>query len=228
MINGNIKQAGNTIRLYAQLIDPETEEVFKSFQIEGGHKEENIFHLIDSLSTIVKNFLIISELEKEIPVYYKQLVSTNSPDAYRYFVQGRNEYAKWDYLTAINWFSKALAIDSNFIQAINSTSLAYGNQFEHETMYSSAFESLYLYDLAKKWCLKAYEKMDQMTIQQKISTNWIYANYFGTPNDKNKYLRQLIESDDQSVTAYFNLGNFITAYFSMTRQFLNMRKRLNL
>jgi len=228
MINGNIKQAGNTIRLYAQLIDPETEEVLKSFQTEGGYKEENIFHLIDSLSIIVKNFLIISELEKEIPVYYKQLVSTNSPDAYRYFVQGRNEYAKWDYLTAINWFSKALSIDSNFIQAITSTSLAYGNQFEHETMYSSAYESLYLYDLAKKWCLKAYEKMDQMTIQQKISTNWIYANYFGTPNDKIKYLRQLTESDDQTVTAYFNLGNSYNSLFQYDKAIPEYEKVLEI
>ena len=228
MINGNIKQAGNTIRLYAQLIDPETEEVLKSFQIEGGSKEENIFHLIDSLSIIVKNFLIISELEKEIPVYYKQLVSTNSPDAYRYFVQGRNEYAKWDYLTAINWFSKALSIDSNFIQAITSTSLAYGNQFEHETMYSSAYESLYLYDLAKKWCLKAYEKMDQMTIQQKISTNWIYANYFGTPNDKIKYLKQLTESDDQTVTAYFNLGNSYNSLFQYDKAIPEYEKVLEI
>ena len=228
MINGNIKQAGNTIRLYAQLIDPETEEVLKSFQTEGGYKEENIFHLIDSLSIIVKNFLIISELEKEIPVYYKQLVSTNSPDAYRYFVQGRNEYAKWDYLTAINWFSKALSIDSNFIQAITSTSLAYGNQFEHETMYSSAYESLYLYDLAKKWCLKAYEKMDQMTIQQKISTNWIYANYFGTPNDKIKYLKQLTESDDQTVTAYFNLGNSYNSLFQYDKAIPEYEKVLEI
>ena len=228
LINGNIKQAGNTIRISAQLIDPETDEVFKSFQIEGVYKEETIFHLIDSLSMIVKNFLIISELEKEIPVYYKQLVSTNSPDAYRYFVEGKNEYAKWDYLTAISWFSKALAIDSNFIQAINSTSLAYGNQFEHETMYSSAFESLYLFDLAKKWCLKAYEKMDQMTIQQKISTNWIYANYFGTPNDKIKYLKQLIESDDQSVNAYFNLGNSYNSLFQYDKAIPEYEKALEI
>jgi len=228
MINGNIKQSGNTMRLYAQLIDPETEEVFKSFQIEGGDKEENIFHMIDSLSIIVKNFLLISELGKEIPDYYKQLVSTNSPDAYRYYLQGRNDYAKWDYLTAIDMFSKALAIDSNFIQAITLTSMAYGNQFEFETMYSSAFESLYLYDLAKKWCLKAHEKMNQMTIQQKISTNWLYSNYFGTPNDKIKYLRQLIESDAQAVSAYFNLGNSYNSLFQYDKAIPEFEKALEI
>lgn len=228
MINGNIKQAGDKVRLYAQLIDPETEEVYKSFRVEGGYREENIFLLIDSLSATVRNFLIISELEKEIPVYYRQLVSTSSPEAYRYFVEGRNEFAKWDYLTAISLFSNALTVDSGFIQAITSTSLAYGNQFEHESMYSSAFECLYLYDKAKKWCLKAYGKLDQMTVQQKNNTNWIYANYFGTPSDKIKYLRQLIESDDQAVTGYFNLGNSYNSLFQYDKAITEYKKALEI
>jgi tetratricopeptide (TPR) repeat protein len=207
LIYGSIKQAGSIIRLYTQLIDPETEEVFKSFQIEGLYREENIFHLIDSLSVIVRNFLIISELEKEIPEIYRLSGTTNSPEAYRYFIQGRNEYMKEDYLAGINWFSKAIAIDSNFFQAMISTSLAYNNQYEYETWFSSVYDKLYLYEEAKKWCLRAYGKMDQMTIQQKINTQWLYARFFETKNEEIKYLKQLIESDDQWVTAYFNLGN---------------------
>ena len=42
-IYGNIKRAGNTLRLYAQLIDSKSAEVFKSFQIEGTNEEEKIF-----------------------------------------------------------------------------------------------------------------------------------------------------------------------------------------
>ena len=121
---GSIKQAGNISRLYAQIIDPETEEVYRSFQIEGLYREENIFLLIDSLSAMVKDFIIMSELEKSIPSYYRSLVSTRSPEAYRYFVFGRNEYSKQDFLSAISWFSKAIDIDSNFYQPIIMTSLA--------------------------------------------------------------------------------------------------------
>ena len=65
-IYGSIKQAGAIIRLNAQLIDSKTEEVFKSFQIEGPSREEKIFQIIDSLSMMVKNFLIISKLRKEV------------------------------------------------------------------------------------------------------------------------------------------------------------------
>jgi tetratricopeptide (TPR) repeat protein len=213
MINGNIKQAGDKVRLYAQLIDPGTEEVYKSFHVEGGYMEENIFLLIDSLSGIVRNFLIISELEKELPVSYRPSVTTDSPDAYRYYVRGRNYFANWNFLQAIDCYTKALAIDSGFITAITAISISYGNQFEIEFMYSSAYESLYLYDLAKEWCLLAREKTDQMTGEQKININWIYAAYSGSPNDEIKYLKQLIESDDMSPNVYTNLGSAYNKLF---------------
>jgi tetratricopeptide (TPR) repeat protein len=58
----------------------------------------------------------------------------------------------------------------------------------------------------------AYEKPDQMPVHQQINTNWIYAHAFGTPNDSIKYLKQLIEFDDQMATAYFNVGG---CYFDL-------------
>jgi tetratricopeptide (TPR) repeat protein len=207
LIYGSIKKAASTIRLNSQLIDPRTMEVFKSFQIESLYKEENIFHLIDSLSVMVRNFLVISELERGIHKIYKLSGMTNSPKAYRYFIQGRNEYMKENYMASINSFSKAIACDSNFFQAIISTSLAYNNQYEYETWFSSVYDKLYLYEEAKKWCLRAYRKMDKMNMQQKITTQWIYARLFETKYEEIMYLEQLIESDDQLVTAYFNLGN---------------------
>lgn len=207
LIYGSIKQAASTIRLNSQLIDPGTNEVFKSFQIDGLDKEGSIFHLIDSLSIIVRNFLIISELEKGIHKIYKIYRITNSPEAFRYFIQGRNEFMKEDYMSSINFYSKALACDSNFFQAMISMSLAYNNQYEYETWFSSVYDKLYLYEEAKKWCLRAYWKMDHMNNQQKITIQWLYARLFETKYEEIKYLKQLIESDDQYVTAYFNLGN---------------------
>jgi hypothetical protein len=52
----------------------------------------------------------------------------------------------------------------------------------------------------------AYEKSDQMPVHQQINTNWIYAHALGTPNDRIKYLKHLIELDDQMATAHFNVG----------------------
>ncbi len=64
-IYGSIKQSGNTVRLNAQLIESNRDEAFKSFQIDG--TTDKILKMIDSLSVMVKNTLIISNLEKESP-----------------------------------------------------------------------------------------------------------------------------------------------------------------
>ena len=60
---------GTIVRVNAQLIDSKTEEVYKSFQKDGS--SDKILNIIDSLSVAVKNFLIISKLEKEAHFEYK-------------------------------------------------------------------------------------------------------------------------------------------------------------
>jgi len=195
-VYGNIKQAGNILRLYAQLIDSKTQEVYKSFQIEAPSNDEIIFNLVDSLSVMVRNFLVISDLETEVGLHDRQQVSTSSPEAYKAFINGRNEFMKRDYPAARNYLMKAISIDSNFVHAINVLALSYGNQNNWEQ--------------AKKWNLKSYAKRDQMSLQQKINTNRVHALYFETPSQEITYLRQLVEYDDQDPIAYFNLGNAYT------------------
>ncbi len=191
-IYGSINQAGSVIRVNAQLIDSKTEEVFKSFQIEGSAKEENIFQVIDSISERVKNFLLISKLEQGTRSDYQTFASTNSSEAYRYFIYGMNAYYKRDFPTAVKLYSQAIAIDSNFTFAYINLSYAYFN--------------LRSYEQAKKWCLRIYEKESQMSMQQKIWTNRAYALFFETPYEEIKYVRQLQEIDDQLPLNYYSLG----------------------
>jgi tetratricopeptide (TPR) repeat protein len=212
-IYGNINQVGKIIRLNAQIIDTKTKESFKSFQLDG--TTENILLTIDSLSVMIKNFLIISELGKELPSYFKNYAyNTSSPEAFRYFILGRNEFMKQDFQTAINWLSQAIAVDSNFIHAIVQLSLAYGN--------------VNLYDQAKKWCIKAYEKRDQMSVQQKIKSNWVHARYFETPLEEIKCLKQLLDFDDQNPIAYFNLGNSYTELYQYDNAIPEYEKALEI
>jgi tetratricopeptide (TPR) repeat protein/TolB-like protein len=191
-IYGGINQAGSKMRLNAQLIDSKTKEILKSFQVEGPAKEENIFHIIDSLSMMVSNFLIISKIGKEVNPEMRHLASTSSPEAYRYFIYGSNAFMKRDYPNAIKLFSQAIAIDSNFTFATLSLAVANGNQGSYEE--------------AKKWCLKAYKNKDQMPMWQKVWINWVYAIFLETPQEEIKYLKQLKEIDDQYSNPYSNLG----------------------
>jgi tetratricopeptide (TPR) repeat protein len=190
-IYGTIKQAGSRIRLNTQLIDSKTEEIIKSFEIDGPAKEEMIFQIVDSLRRMVKNFLIITEIGKELSLDYHGEISTNSPEAYRYFIYGQKAFLKRDNSTAMKMYSQALAIDSNHVWAAIMLPFTYRNQG--------------LYDQAKKWCLKVYKKKNQMTIQQKIFTNYLYAIFFETIYEAIKYDMQLLELDDQWPINYYGL-----------------------
>ena len=191
-IYGTIKQAGPKIRLNAQLIDSKTEEVLKSFLIEGLTKEGNIFPLIDSLSYLLKDFLMLSKLIKESPAGIQIYAHTTSPEAYRFFIYGNNAVMKGDNTTAIKMFSQAVAIDSSFIAAAIFLSVRYF----YEGTYSEA----------KRWCLKVYNKRDQLPKQYQIMSNWVYALLFETPQEVIKYLKEAKEFDDQLPTVYYLLG----------------------
>ena len=199
-IYGNISKAGATIRLNAQLVDSKTKEVFKSFKIDG--TSEKILVMIDSLSVMIKNSLIISKLEKQYSSGYGNITLINSPEAYRYYLQGARASNKTDFPTARYYYLKALEIDSNLVAAIMNIAITYLNEYNES-----------LYKEGKAWCLRWYKKQDLITdMSAKIWGNCIYAYYFETPNDRIRYLRQLKDIDDQNPNVYFNTGD---AYFEL-------------
>jgi tetratricopeptide (TPR) repeat protein/TolB-like protein len=189
-IHGSIKQAGQIVRLNAQLINSASEDIYKSFQIEG--EGNNILHLTDSLSGMVKNFLIISKLIKDLPVSQWIFPSTNSSEAFKYYLLGESARSKRDYPEARKMFSQALAIDSNFHLMTLLLSAACLNEG--------------LYEEAKEWSIKAYSRRDKMSARTRILTEDNHASFFGTPYDQLKYLRQYLEIDDQFPGTYYDIG----------------------
>ena len=196
-IYGSINQSVETIRINSQLTDSKTGEVIKSFQIEGPSRKDLIFNIIDSLAMKVNDFLVISKLKME-NIKLQELVFTKSPDAYRYFIYGQSAFAKRDYPSAINMFTQAIAIDSNYTYSELHIAWAYLNQG--------------FYEEGKKWCLRVYEKRNRMSIQQMLYTNFVYAVCFETPHERIKYLKQLLEIDDKLPHAYYDLG---FSYFNL-------------
>jgi tetratricopeptide (TPR) repeat protein len=197
VIYGSINKAGSTLRLNAQLIDSKTEETLKSFQIEGIASENEIFQIIDSLSFLLRNYLLISKIENELgkettnDILLKR--TTNSPETYRYFIYGMNAFIKkLDMTSARNWYLRSLSVDSNFTLASFWILGTYYNQG--------------LNDEAKKWCLKLYKKRDQMPLMYQLLVNDSYALLFETPYEGIKYLRQILEIDDQQPMISYLIG----------------------
>jgi AraC-like DNA-binding protein/tetratricopeptide (TPR) repeat protein len=189
-IIGSINKEGALIRVNAQLIDSRTEEVFKSFQIDG--QDVKILPMIDTLSRKINDYLIISKLKKNLSPDFQQYVSSNSPEAFTYFLYGNIAYNKHDWFKAIEFFLQAVAIDSSFDYAT--------------IRLASAYWAKGLYKEGKKWCLKVYERKDQMPLQLRLWTERTYSLYFETPYEEIKCLRKLLEIDDQAPYTYYGIG----------------------
>jgi tetratricopeptide (TPR) repeat protein/AraC-like DNA-binding protein len=189
---GNIVRAGPTLRVNAQLINTKTKEIIKSFQIEGTAKEDFIFQFIDSLSVQLKNYLLITVLEKKLLPDERRLTSTKSPEAYRDYVKGLKAFLRRDFSGAIEFYSRALALDSNFTMAASDMSYAYAY--------------LGRLDQQRKWSLWLYNKRNMMPPLQKIFVEFSHANIFGTPYEALTCLRRLQDYDDKGVNFHFLIG----------------------
>jgi AraC-like DNA-binding protein/tetratricopeptide (TPR) repeat protein len=191
-IDGSIRKAGNKVKLNAEIVDPNTEEVLKSFEITTPAKEDINYEFIDSLRKKVTDYLLISELITHNP-WLKNLprVSTNSPEALKYYIYGYRAYYKADWITARNWFLKALSVDSNYFDAMSRVYYTYNNQG--------------LMDQGLPWLIKLHEKSDEMPALNHLYSNWAYAVIFESPESRIKYLRQLQEIDDPG-NYYYLIG----------------------
>ncbi len=197
LVTGSINHSGSIIRVNTQLIHSETGDIFRSMQVEGD--SGNILQLVDSLSVQIRDFLLMLKLTNGESRDYQGIeISTQSPEAYKYVKEGEKAMERDDYTYAIEMFSLALSADSTFVYpAVNISWICFlqGN-----------------YEEAKEWCLKAYAKKNQMSLQQKIYTDIVHAYLFKTPYEAIKYLRQLREIDDQAPSSYYYTGD---SYFEL-------------
>jgi len=190
-IDGSIARAGSLIRLNAKLVDSETGEVFKSFQIEG--TKDNIFTIADSLSRLVNDYLIISVLKKQMTPEFRQYIgTTNAASAVRYYIKGKEAFYKRDYAFARELFRNALEVDTGFIQATGYLAIAYMNEGYYED--------------ARKLCIEAYERKEQVNRRTQYLIDWLYANYFHGPAEALKPLRQLLKMDEQQAFIHYLAG----------------------
>jgi TolB-like protein/Tfp pilus assembly protein PilF len=213
IIMGSILKEESKIRINASLIDAKTEAVFKSFILNG--IAENIISLTDSLSAMVQDYLIMSNLLKEdTPEDQKYMPVSISPQAYKIYLEGEN--AAWDgyYAASEDMFQQAIAIDSNFAFPFIAITWSYYNQGSYEE--------------AKKWCIKACEKKNLMSKPHKIETDVLYALCFETLNEVVGHLKQELELDDQQPVTQGDLGDTYYKLFQYDKAIPYLEKALEI
>jgi tetratricopeptide (TPR) repeat protein len=189
-VYGSINQAGGNIRISAQLMDSKTQEIFKSFQIDGEFSK--ILGITDSLSSLIKSYLIISSLKKELTTDVGADMPT-SVEAFKSFILGYKAFINYDHQSAVKWFLQAIKMDSSYYPSYVWLSISYANQGQ--------------YDKAEEWARTVYDKRDLLSFEMKIWVNWLSAKYIEKSIvEEIKYGKQLEELNDQVPITHWLVG----------------------
>jgi len=191
-ILGKIMRAGKRIRIIAQLVDANTEEIYKTYQADCTN-EEAIFAVSDSLGTIIKNYLEIKKYSENIhSPGASSSVATNSPEAFGYYIHAYESLEKMDARTTLELLQKAIETDPDFIDAYVFLSLY--------------LTSLQQYKQAEAVLDRAYVKRDQISVREKLFLDFLHAYHHETPYEEIMYLREILEMDEMNVNYWFFLG----------------------
>jgi TolB-like protein len=116
MLLGNVLQVEPEIILTSQLVDVGSGKIAASQRITG-ETGEKIFSMVDKLTVEIKKDLSLPTVAQQEPDPLVADVTTHSPEAYRYYLEGFNYLQKFNDLEAEKSFRKALEIDSTFAMA---------------------------------------------------------------------------------------------------------------
>ncbi|MBW1863881.1 MAG: protein kinase, partial [Deltaproteobacteria bacterium] len=151
---GSFAKAGESIRINVTLQEARTEKTVGSEGVEG-KGVESIFSMIDELTGKIKTNLnlsdkeIVDDIDKDVGK-----ITTSSPEAYRYYTEGRNYFNKGEGRKSIQSMEMAVAIDPEFAMAYRSMAMAYSN---------------FGYDSAmKKNLQKAFEFTDRLSDRERL------------------------------------------------------------
>lgn len=177
VISGNLHKSGNKVRITANIMNTETEEIYKSYEMEGS-QEDDLFALSDSLSILLRNFLEISNMKQKEP-FDIGYVFTNSSKAYKYYLQGFACHNMLDYSCATSFYHKAIQIDSNFVSAMMQLAYCLADQRQAQQ--------------SKYWAYKAYEQIDRLPPDMQLKVNVVKAVADKNPLEQLENIRLYLE-----------------------------------
>ncbi len=189
-IVGNLHQYGDNLRITVNIMDADSEEIYKSFEMDGT-TEDDFFNLTDSLSRLIRNFLEIKSLKQNLSFDVSN-VYTNSSEAYKLYLQGYNCRSRLDYDCAVDFYNRALEIDSNFVSAMMRLAYCYGDLEQTE--------------MSKFWAYKASGRIDQLPLDIQLLVKEVKAVVDKEPLKLIKHMKQYLEINPHSMRKHYGIG----------------------
>jgi len=139
MVLGSILEVEPRMVITTQLVDVKSGQVKASQRIMGEAKED-VFSLVDTLAARIKKDLSLPiQAQKEVSHPVAD-VTTHSPEAYRYYLEGGDYLYKYYNTEAEKSFKKALELDSTFAMAYYQLAILKQGTEEEKKLISKAVE----------------------------------------------------------------------------------------
>ena len=121
---GSYAKAGENFRIDITLQKAGSGELVSSERAEG-KGEDGIFSMVDDLTRKLKADLKLSstEIASDIDKSLKQ-ITTSSPEAFKFYSEGRRLHDEQEYRKSIDIMKKAIAIDPDFAMAYRSMAMS--------------------------------------------------------------------------------------------------------
>jgi tetratricopeptide (TPR) repeat protein/tRNA A-37 threonylcarbamoyl transferase component Bud32 len=125
IVLGSFIKAGDTFATDVKVLDVDTKRLLKSASSKGKGADSILESQIDALSREVSQGVGIPEKKIEAAQIKVEDITTNSMEAYNYFLRGREEDYKLYYDSARQFLEKAVELDPTFAMAYRALANTY-------------------------------------------------------------------------------------------------------
>jgi serine/threonine protein kinase/Flp pilus assembly protein TadD len=187
ILTGDILQTEPNIVLTSDISEAATGKILVTQRVTG-ETGEDLFSVVDKLSAEIKEELSLPEQAKKEPDRAVADVTTHSPEAYRYYLEGVDYDFKAYWVEAEKSYKKALEFDSTFAMAYLSLALLKGGSEQ------------------KKLVAKAVEYSDKVSEKERYYIKSLEASISGNYTQAIKELQKIVERYPDEKEAFLWLG----------------------
>jgi tetratricopeptide (TPR) repeat protein len=188
---GSIFKSEHLLRLSLQVGKASNEEIIKSFEINLSDPRE-ILHGIDSLANLLRDYLEIEALRSDDNDDRVVRHHITTAEAYQYYILGMKADRNADYDLAVEYYTKAIELDSSFQAAKIELALCYYGLRESE--------------LWQKWLKEAMYGDAQTSEAEKLRLEFYRALSEKDMPRCIEIIEERLRIDDHSRNAWLNLG----------------------
>ena len=194
IVLGSFVKAGEMFATDVKVLESGTKKLLKSAGARGEGVGSILKSQIDELSRNISRGIGLSERKIAATAPAKIIdLTTNSMDAYNYFLRGRDDYEKFFYQDAQKFLKKAVELDPTFAVAYLYLAKADGNLLEYKARDEAQ-------EAAKKYSQKATEK-------ERLYIEAAYASVIErNPEKRFRILSDLVKKYPEEKYAHFELG----------------------